>query len=129
MDADLVGLSACEQRRLLGAGEVSARELLAAHVERIEAVNDAVNAIVAFDPSVGAARAAAVDDAVAAGEPLGPLAGLVTAHKDLTETAAFPTAYGSPLLAGFRPSATATMPQARAAAAPPLDPPAERARS
>ena len=105
MDADLVGLSACEQRRLLGAGEVSARELLAAHVERIDAVNGAVNAIVAFDPSVGAARAAAVDDAVAAGEPVGPLAGLVTAHKDLTETADFPTAYGSPLLAGFRPSA------------------------
>ena len=87
----------------MAAGEVSARELLAAHVARIEAVNGAVNAVVAFDPTVGEARASAVDDAFAAGEPLGPLAGLVTAHKDLTETVDFPTSFGTPVLAGFRP--------------------------
>ena len=36
---------------------------------------------------------------------VGPLAGLVTAHKDLEETADFPTTYGSPLFAGHRPAA------------------------
>ena len=100
-----VDLTAVEQRRLLGAKEVSATELLDAHLARIDAVNPAVNAIVALDPDVGRARARAVDDAIAAGDDLGPLAGLVTAHKDLTETADFPTTYGSPLFAGYRPAA------------------------
>ncbi len=90
---------------MLEAGEVSARELLDAHVARIEAVNPQVNAVVAFDPEVGMARAAAVDEARAKGEPLGPLAGLVTAHKDLTDTADFPTTHGCPLFADNQPKA------------------------
>jgi amidase len=104
MSQDLVELTAVEQRRMIGAKEVSARELLDAHLQRIDAVNGAVNAIVSLDPDVGRARARAVDDAIARGEDPGPLAGLVTAHKDLTETADFPTSYGSPLFADHRPS-------------------------
>ncbi len=100
---ELVELTALEQRRMIGAKEVSAGELLDAHLARIEATNPAVNAIVALDPEVGRARARAVDDAIARGDDPGLLAGLVTAHKDLTETADFPTSYGSPLFAGFRP--------------------------
>ncbi len=103
--AHLTELSAVEQCELLRRREVSARELLAAHVERIEKVNPAVNAVVAFDPGAAEARAARLDDALARGEDVGPLAGLVTAHKDLTETADFPTTYGSPVFAAFRPPA------------------------
>jgi amidase len=102
---ELVELTATEQRSLIGRGEVSATELLDAHVERIDAVNPLVNAIVALDPDVGRRRARAVDDAIAAGDDPGPLAGLVTAHKDLTETADFTTTFGSPLFAGYRPAA------------------------
>lgn len=101
---DVTELTAAEQRRMLSTKEVSARELLAAHVARVEQVNHAVNAVVAFDPSVGERRAAAIDEAVARGDDVGPLAGLVTAHKDLTETADFPTTYGAAPMAGFRPS-------------------------
>ena len=72
---------------------------------RIEKVNPAVNAVVAFDPGAAEARAARLDDALARGEDVGPLAGLETAHKDLTETADFPTTYGSPVFAAFRPPA------------------------
>ena len=100
---DLVELTAVEQRRLLGAREVSASELLDAHLARIEAVNPTVNAIVALDADVARARARAIDDALVRGDDPGPLAGLVTAHKDLEETADFPTTYGSPLFAGHRP--------------------------
>ncbi|HEU4839812.1 MAG TPA: amidase family protein [Ilumatobacteraceae bacterium] len=103
--SDLVDLTAVEQRRLIGAKEVSATELLDAHLARIDAVNPTVNAIVALDPDVGRSRARAIDDAIAAGDDVGPLAGLVTAHKDLEETADFPTTYGSPLFAGHRPTA------------------------
>ena len=102
---DLVELTATEQRQLIGSRQVSASELLAAHLERIAAVNPAVNAVIALDADVARVRAAAVDAAIAAGVDPGPLAGLVTAHKDLTETADFPTTYGSPLFAGFRPVA------------------------
>jgi amidase len=103
--SDLVDLTAVEQRRLIGAKEVSATELLDAHLARIDAVNPTVNAIVALDPDVGRSRARAIDAAIAAGDDVGPLAGLVTAHKDLEETADFPTTYGSPLFAGHRPAA------------------------
>ncbi len=103
---DLVDLTAVEQRRLIGTREASARELLDAHLERVAAVNPATNAIVALDPEVGRRRAAAVDESVANGEDPGPLGGLVTAHKDLEETADFPTSYGSPLFgAKYRPRA------------------------
>jgi amidase len=101
---DLVELTAVEQRRMVGAREVSACELLDAHLARIDAVNARVNAIVALDPEVGRAHARAVDEAIARGDEPGPLAGLVTAHKDLEDTADFPTTYGSPLFAGHRPA-------------------------
>ena len=102
---ELTDLPATEQRRLLTDRAVSATELLDAHLAVIDAVNPSVNAIIALDPDVGRARARAVDDALARGDDPGPLAGLVTAHKDLTETADFPTTFGSPLFAGFRPTA------------------------
>ncbi len=114
--SSLVDRTAVEQRRLLADGAVSARELLAAHLERIDAVNGTVNAVVGMDPEVAERRAAAVDDRLAAGEDPGPLAGLVTAHKDLADTADFVTTHGSPLFAGHRPSADALL-VARVAAA------------
>ncbi len=87
--SELVDLSAVEQRRMIGAKEVSAVELLDAHLKRIDQTNPTLNAVVGMNPDVGRERALAVDAAVAAGEPIGPLAGLITAHKDLTDTADF----------------------------------------
>ena len=105
MPGSVVDETAVEQRRLLAAREISARELLDAHLERIAAVNGTVNAVVGIDADVARSRAAAVDEAVAAGAEVGPLAGLVTAHKDLTDTADFVTTYGCPLYADNRPKA------------------------
>ncbi|MEM7272269.1 MAG: amidase family protein [Actinomycetota bacterium] len=107
--AELVERSAVEQARMVRAREVSARELLDAHLARVEAVNGTLNAVVALDPEVGLARAVAVDEAIAAGESPGPLAGLVTAHKDLLETRDFPTTFGSPVFAGHRPKVDAPL--------------------
>ncbi len=92
--SDLVDLSAVEQRRMIGAKEVSAVELLDAHLTRIDQTNPTLNAVVGMNPDVGRERALAIDAAVAAGESIGPLAGLVTAHKDLTDTADFPSTKG-----------------------------------
>ena len=109
MSESVVEQTAVEQRRLLGEKEISARELLDAHLQRIDEVNGTVNAIVGMDPDVAIGRAAAVDEAVAAGAELGPLAGLVTAHKDLLDTADFPTTYGSALYADKRPTTDAQL--------------------
>ena len=85
--------------------EFSARELLEAHLDRIERVNPVVNAIVSLDPD-GARRAAAEADRVlAAGDPVGPLHGLPIAFKDTHATAGMRTTFGSPLLAGNVPDA------------------------
>ena len=83
--------------------EVSAREVISAHIERIEAFDPAINAVVTrtFDSALAAAWAA--DAAMARGEPPGLLHGLPVAHKDLFDTAGVRTTYGSPLFAGHVP--------------------------
>jgi amidase len=95
--ATLLATSAVELRRLIGAKEISPVELLEACIERIEAINPAVNAITAtcFDRARDEARAAERD--VLAGRELGPLHGLPIGIKDLEETEGLLTTYGSPL--------------------------------
>jgi amidase len=83
--------------------EVSAREVIAAHIERIETADRAVNAVVTrcFEPAM--VTAAAADQALVRGSQPGLLHGLPVAHKDLLDTAGVRTTYGSPLFAGHVP--------------------------
>ena len=83
--------------------EVSAREVLDAHLARIAETNPAINAIVTLDPERALAQAAAADEALVRGEPVGPLHGLPIAHKDLADTAGVRTTYGSPIYADHVP--------------------------
>ncbi len=94
---DLCYLPAIEQRDLLRRRAISARELLQAYLARIAEVNPVVNAIVTMDAEGAMAQAQAADDALARGESLGPLHGLVVAHKDLRATKGMRTTYGSPI--------------------------------
>ncbi len=89
---------------MIRAREVSAREVIAAHIARIEAVDGAVNAIVTRTFEAAMARAAAADQALAHGEVTGLLHGLPVAHKDLADTAGVRTTYGSPLFARHVPA-------------------------
>ena len=100
---DLCFRSATDLARRIRLKELSAREVLTAHLERIEGVNPSVNAIVTLvaDRAMDAAREA--DDAAARGLPLGPLHGLPIAHKDLALTAGIRTTFGSPIYAGSVP--------------------------
>ncbi len=100
---DLCDLPATVLARMLRDRAVSAREVLDAHLRRIEAVNPSVNAIVTLVPELAIARAAELDDAAAKGEPLGPLHGLPIAHKDLVATAGIRTTAGSPVFADAVP--------------------------
>jgi amidase len=94
---ELHQMSAVELQRLLRRKQLSARELLDAHLRRIEQVNPKLNAIVNLVPAIARAAAARADEAAAKGRFLGPLHGLPTAHKDLRETRGIPTTFGSPL--------------------------------
>ena len=77
--------------------ELSAVEVLEAHLARIDEVNPDLNAIVTLDAEGAMASAAAADRALAAGAALGPLHGLPIAVKDLEDTAGMRTTHGSPI--------------------------------
>ena len=95
--------SATDLARELRDGDVSAREVLDAHLARIEETNPAINAIVTLDPERAIAQAHAADEALARGDAVGPLHGLPIAHKDLVDTAGVRTTYGSPIYADHVP--------------------------
>ena len=101
---ELVFMPATELAARLRRKEVSAREVLSAHIAQIERVNPRLNAIVttAFDRAMSDARRA--DDAMARGTPLGALHGLPIAHKDLVETEGIRTTRGSPFYRDFVPT-------------------------
>ena len=92
-------LSAIEARRLIGAKKLSPVELLDSCLARIEAVNPAVNCIVAMD--VDRARVAALNaEAALTKEPCLPaLHGLPVGIKDMNETEGLTTTYGSTVFA------------------------------
>lgn len=97
MGRSLWELDAREQARLVRAREISVRELVAAHLERLERVNPAINAVVTVVGERAEEEAAAADRALAAGADVGPLYGLPVAHKDTHDTGGVRTTYGSPL--------------------------------
>ncbi|UPG71045.1 amidase family protein [Roseomonas gilardii subsp. gilardii] len=90
-------LSAVEARALIGAKKLSATELLESCIARIEAVDHAVNAMVARDDDRARAAAKEADAAVARGDALPALHGLPIGVKDLEDVAGLRTTYGSTL--------------------------------
>jgi amidase len=103
-DDDLCLRPATELAALVRGKEVSARELLEAHLARIERIDPQVNAVVTLDAEGARAAADAADAALAAGEEVGPLHGLPVAHKDTHATGGMRTTWGSPLHADTVPA-------------------------
>ncbi|HUY98741.1 MAG TPA: amidase [Thermomicrobiaceae bacterium] len=101
---ELCFLTARELADRMRRKELSAREVMAAHLEQIRRVNPSVNAIVSQIPDEAAlALADAADRALAHGDATGPLHGLPIAHKDLVETAGIRTTFGSPIYRDYVP--------------------------
>ena len=100
---DACSLTATEMASLLAGGQLSARELLNAHLSRIDELNPIINALVTLTPELALERATAADEAHARGESLGLLHGLPVAHKDLLATAGIRTTFGSPIFSDFLP--------------------------
>ncbi len=93
-------LSAVEARAAIGRRELSPVELLESCIARIEAVDPAVNAMIARDFRTARALAAEQELHLLRGEALAPLFGLPLAVKDLIDAQGLPTTYGSQLFAG-----------------------------
>ncbi len=84
-------------------GRVSATQVVAQVLERIEARNPGLNAFLHVADAEAMAQARAVDAKRARGEALGPLAGVPVAIKDAICTRGLPTTAGSKILAGYVP--------------------------
>ncbi len=89
-------LTALEQGSAIRAGELSAAELVEHYVERAERLNQSLGAFITLTPERAREQAAGLTpDRLGDG----PLAGVVTAIKDLNTTAGIRTTFGSALMA------------------------------
>jgi len=98
-------LSAVEARALIGQKKLASLELTESCIARIEAVDHAVNAMVARDFDRARAAARQADAAVARGDKLGALHGLPFGVKDLEDVGGLRTTYGSPIFRDHVPIA------------------------
>ncbi len=106
---DIIFSTAVELAREIRKKQVSALEVLEAHLAQIERHNAALNAIITLDADGARQRARAADEALARGELWGPLHGVPLTLKDVHSTAGMRTTAGFPPLAGYIPPADGTV--------------------
>ncbi|PYP79872.1 MAG: amidase [Gemmatimonadetes bacterium] len=94
---EICDLTAVELAARIRRKQLSSREVMTAHLARIERTNPAINAIVTLVAERAMADARQADEHQARGGTLGALHGLPMAHKDLVNTAGIRTTYGSTL--------------------------------
>jgi aspartyl-tRNA(Asn)/glutamyl-tRNA(Gln) amidotransferase subunit A len=107
--SDPADLTLVELVPLLESRALSARELLEACLRRVERHEPQVQAFVTLTPELARAAADRADEARAAGRPLGPLAGVPVALKDLYCTRGVPTTGSSRVLEGHDPGIDSTV--------------------
>ena len=105
---DICRLSAEAALARMESGDLSARELVQACLDRIAEREDTVRAWTFLDPDLALAQADAADQRRRDGQA-GPLNGIPVGIKDIIDTADQPTENGSQLCAGRRPDTDATL--------------------
>ncbi|MGP6173390.1 Asp-tRNA(Asn)/Glu-tRNA(Gln) amidotransferase subunit GatA [Corynebacterium sp. A21] len=101
-DAGLTSLSAAELAEKIHSREVTSREVVQAHLDRIAETDGQLHAFLHVGAEEALAAADAVDKSLDAGEaPASPLAGVPLALKDLFTTTDAPTTAASKILEGW----------------------------
>lgn len=107
MTDELNFMTARELARRIRTREVSAVDVVQAHLDQITRINPLVNAVVTLLPERALENARAADAALMRGDSLGPLHGLPIAHKDTLATQGIRTTQGSPIYRDFVPDVSA----------------------
>lgn len=105
----LYELSAHELRKMLDNKEITSVELTKAVFDRIEEIDGKIGAYLYLNKEAALAKAASVDEKIANGEKLSPLAGIPIAIKDNISTAGIPTTCASKMLENYTPVFNATV--------------------
>ncbi|AQP47202.1 aspartyl/glutamyl-tRNA amidotransferase subunit A [Tessaracoccus aquimaris] len=101
--------TAADLGRAMAAGELTSEALTQACLDQIDALNPTLNVFLSVDADSALEQARAIDARRAAGEELGPLAGVPIGVKDNFCTTDFPTTCGSKILDGWVPPYDATV--------------------
>jgi amidase len=109
MTQDLTNLTATQLIAAIRAREISATEVLEAHLARIREQNPHLNAVVTLDEEGARNRAREADQALARGEVWGPLHGLPMTLKDCHSTKGMRTTCGYKPLADYVPDEDGTV--------------------
>ena len=109
LGADTTFLTATRLAAAIREKEVSASEAMEVQLERIAAVNPLLNAIITLDETVARDGARAADQAIARGEPVGPLHGVPVTLKDGHATAGMRTTVGLTAWADHVPTTDSTI--------------------
>jgi 1-carboxybiuret hydrolase len=102
---ELAWASASAIAAAVTSGEISATDVIDQALARIAQRNEVLNAFTAVTAERARARATAIDAVRAAGKPVGPLAGVPFAVKNLIDIAGLPTVAGSKINRAHPPSA------------------------
>jgi Asp-tRNA(Asn)/Glu-tRNA(Gln) amidotransferase A subunit family amidase len=102
-NADLLTLGAVEAAAKIATGELTSEQLVAACLERMDALEPQIQAWAFVDREHALNEARAADEARRAGKGVGPLHGVPVGVKDIIDTAGLPTEHGSALFKGRRP--------------------------
>ena len=106
---DVLRSTAVDLAARIAGGELTSVEVTGVFLDQIAAVEPRVHAFLHVDADGALAQASAVDARIAAGERLGPLAGVPVAVKDIFCQRDVPTTCGSRMLEGWRPPYHATV--------------------
>tara|TARA_A100001037_G_scaffold306070_1_gene349004 strand:+ start:5102 stop:6496 length:1395 start_codon:yes stop_codon:yes gene_type:complete len=101
-------LTLSEQARMVREGDITAVELVKAHLAQIERLNPRLNSFITVDAENAIKQADVIDKSRAAGEKLGPLAGVTVGVKDSIPTRGLRTTDNSRLLEDWIPEEDAS---------------------
>ncbi len=107
--SELLRAGAAELSDLMASGQVSSAEITTACLNQIDRVDSSVKAFLHVDGERALATAKQVDERRAAGVPLGRLAGIPLAMKDIFTMTGAPTTCGSRILEGWVPPYDSTI--------------------